>query len=245
MKNNQPDRSDLWEHIHGEADPASTAQLHARAQTDEELRAALESRTQMDERFRRLLKLSEKSREELEERIGDLWEKTREPIVESAGPARTRGRLLVLRWPAAVALAASAMLVVGSLTMRPEGLVWMAPGLDMGAERGLPGSEEVFYSAAEVQGFARTLQEAIAATYEECGGAKGWSAWVGGRQRHVRPTIRQFPDGRILATVEAFREASEPPVGVWSESFANADEFRLNAGDWAGLVAEEIVTQTR
>ncbi|MBU1695161.1 MAG: hypothetical protein KKC51_14520 [Verrucomicrobia bacterium] len=244
MNGNDTGQSGLWKHIHGEADAAEAAELRARAEADETLRQELETRKQLNARVRQLLKVSARSPEALEERIGELWEQSQAPAAEPAAPEQATARILICWRPALVALAASLMLIVGSITMSPEGLVWMAPGLEAGPARGAPGSEEIFYSEAELQGFARTLQQSVAATYAERGGPSGWIARWNGRQRHVRPTIRPFPDGRILATVEAFRDPREPAVGSWSESFANAEDFALNAGDWAGLVAEEIIAES-
>lgn len=237
MNNHDPGRPELWKHVHGEAEPAEAEALRA----DETLRRELEARRQLDARFRRLLKQSEQSPAILEERIAELWEKSRGLVEETATPESLWDRILVFRRPALVALAASLALVVVALTMSPEGLVWMMPRLETGLVRGEPGAEASYYSEAELRDFAQTLQRAVTATYIERGGPSGWLARWTGRQRHIRPALRSFPDGRLLATLEAYRDPHAPPVGTWSEPFANADDFELNAEDWAGRVAEEII----
>jgi hypothetical protein len=244
MNSHNTDSSGLWKHVHGEAEATEAAELRTRAEADPTLRQELETRKQLDARFRHLLKVSAQSPEALEERIGELWEKGQAPAEAPATPERAEGRVWIFWRPALVALAASLMLIVGSITMSPEGLVWMAPGLGVGPARGAPGEEGRYYSEAELAGFAQTLRQSVAATYAEREGPSGWIARWSGRQRHVRPTLRPFPDGRILATLEAFRDPRGSPVGSWSESFANAEDFALNAGDWAGLVAEEIIADS-
>lgn len=229
------ERPELWKHVHGQADAAEAEKLRAGVKTDETLRRELESRAQLDARFRCLLKVSEQSQAALEERIGELWERSQAPA------EKPEGRILTFWTPALLALAASLMLILGGMATSPEGLVWLAPGLDAGAVRGPDGTEQVFYTEAELGNFAQSLQQSVAATYAERGGPSGWIARWTGRQRHVRSTIRAFPDGRILATMEAFGRPGEAAAGTWSESFANADDFSLNAGDWAGRVAEEII----
>ncbi|HOW96941.1 MAG TPA: sigma-70 family RNA polymerase sigma factor [Kiritimatiellia bacterium] len=238
MNTNESGRPELWKHVHGQADTAEAEALRASVRTDATLRRELEARAQLDARFRRLLKVSEQSQAALEERIGELWERSRTLA------AKPESRILTFWKPALVALAATLALVIGAVTMSPEGLVWMAPGLDAGAVRGPDGVEQAFYSEAELQDFAQSLQQSVASTYADRDGPSGWIARWTGRQRSVRSTIRAFPDGRILATLEAFRSPGDSATGTWSESFANAEDFSLNAGDWAGRVAEEIVADS-
>lgn len=241
MNEHDTDYSGLWKHVHGEADPAETAALGTRAETDEVLRRELNQRRQLDARVRRLLKLSARGAEDLEARLAELWEREQasEDRPERAGTGR--GLLLFFRRPAVLALAATLMLLLGSITMRPEGLVWMAASLETGGERGPAEAAEPFYSPTEMRAFAEVLQASVAAAYAERDGPSGWSARWSGRRRYVRPAIRQFPDGRLLATLEAYPATHAPPVGAWSEPFANAADFELNAEDWAGRVAEEII----
>ena len=117
MKDKGMERPELWKHVHGQADATEIEALRAGAKTDETLRRELESRAQLDARFRRLLKVSEQSQAALEERIGELWERSQAPAVREG----VLDRLLVFWKPAFVALAASLALMVGAITMRPEG----------------------------------------------------------------------------------------------------------------------------
>ena len=238
MNENLNDPSGWWKHVHGEADEAESAALKAQTASDERWRREVAVRTRLDARIRRLMKASEQSPAALEDRIAVLWERTRAAEEE---PEQAAGQILWFRWPSLVALAAGLMLVAGSMALRPEGLVWMTPGLDPGGERGTAGAAEAFYSAEEVGVFVQSLQQAISAIYSEREGPSGWMAKWRGQQRYLRPSIRSFPDGRLLVTLESFTRPGTSAEGVWSESFSNADDFRLNAGDWAGRVAEEIV----
>ncbi|OGV40748.1 MAG: hypothetical protein A2X46_04130 [Lentisphaerae bacterium GWF2_57_35] len=247
----------MWAFIHNELDERERTIVQKELAHSAEFRQEMVEVQKIDRELNNLSQAMKTSEDELENTVLAAWEresqrheKAREPNATDPSALLTTQRSWWVRShkkfaSAALALAASLMLVMGVRNYTSSELAWAEPEIRMALKfRGEGGATELpIYSKKDMQTFASFLRETIKKNYRRVDTEIELRSFLKSNTQWTLVTkLQEMRAQTLYVQVEAYDRQLKTLTKAWAKQFDNSDVFYSKVDDFGAQVAQDLAS---